>query len=188
MKKLISGVMALAMGLMLAAGSAWANSDRQFQTVTITSTNTLAITPPANVKYTLIDPTASDDAFINEVIPDEQTVTLTGNAFTQTQTDPMITVALLNDMGDSNMVLRLDSIRVESLTGNIDVLPIEDDLIDLTSNEDDPYATANEDFDAGDDGSKAGAIRGTHKLVVHKVDSVAPGVYDFVIVWTGWDA
>ena len=98
MKKLISGIMALAMGLMLAAGSAWANSDRQFQTVTITSTNTLAITPPKNVKYTLIDPTNSDDAFQKEVIPDEQVVTLTGNDFNVADGDKVIDVKLLNDM------------------------------------------------------------------------------------------
>ena len=187
MKKL-AGIMIIAMSLMLSQGSTWANSDRQFQTVTITSSNTLALTPPANVKYVLIDPTASDAAFLKEVIPDEQVVTLTGNAFTQPSGPnglALITVGLLNDMSASNMTLILDSIRIAKLSGDAGFkvkLGFGNPPILLSTGQED-YAIAD-----GDIATTKGAIRGTHKLVVSKTGAVAPGDYDFIIVWTGYDA
>ena len=182
MKKLISGVMAVAMGLMIVAGNASANSDRQFQTVTITSSNTLAITPPANVKYVLLDPTNADAAFSKEVIPDEQAVTLTGNAFTQADTK-VIDVVLLNDMSGSNMDLMLDSIRVARLSGDagFKVKPSTTNPITLSATAEN-YALAD-----GDINGTKGACRGTHKLVVSKNGAVAAGDYDFILVWTGYD-
>ena len=175
MKKLLMTLMILGLG----AALAYASTGPMPQQVTIISGHTLTLTVPAIVSYALTAPLDAGDETAAPAAT--QTVTLSGNGFTNSDIQPFITVSMSGTVTNARMVLNGISLGATG-TVTVGAPPAEMILGAVPQN----YAMPN-----GAQPNTYGRITGSHNVIVRKGAGGVPANpvgYVLTLTWTGYDA